>query len=77
MPKEQLPEELVGQVKSPGWQLDAGEAKTTGTLEEVLKAAHQRRARGRNPGVIRRIENSIELEMLQVELLWRYLGLPV
>src|ERR1700720_608263 len=36
-----------------------------------------RRARGEHPGIVKRIETSIELEMLQLEQLWRNLGLPV
>jgi hypothetical protein len=42
-----------------------------------LKAGHERKQRGEKPGVIRQLENEIELDMLQVEKLWRYLGLPV
>lgn len=64
--------------KQPGWQLDAGEgAQHTGTLEEVARIAHERRTRGEHPGVVRQIENAIELEMLELERLWRGMGLPV
>ena len=70
--------DLAGQANTPGWTLHRnGEPVATGTLEHVAKEAHARRARGENPGIVRRIENSIELEMLQLEQLWRDLGLPL
>jgi hypothetical protein len=69
-------QELKALRSSPGWQLDAGDVSHEGTLEDVAKIAHERRARGEHPGVIRQIETSIELEMLQLESLWYALGLP-
>lgn len=70
-------EELKAMRTSPGWQLKAGQDKHEGTLEDVAKIAHERHARGEHPGLIRQIETSIELEMLQLEALWRAMGLPV
>ena len=70
-------EELKALQASPGWQLEAGNATHEGTLEDVAKVAHERRQRGEHPGLIRQIETSIELEMLQLEALWRAMGLPV
>ena len=71
-------DDLKDMANSPGWHLETdGEVKHTGTLEEVARAAHERRARGEHPGIIRQIETSVELEMLQLERLWRALGLPV
>jgi hypothetical protein len=67
-------DELQRLVKSPGWK-DAHGA--SGTLEEVLKAGHQRQQSGEKPGLVQQIETAIELDMLQIEKLWRYLGLPV
>jgi hypothetical protein len=67
-------EELQKLVKTPGWK-DAHGA--SGTLEDVLKAGHERKQSGEKPGVIRQLENEVELDMLQIEKLWRYLGLPV
>jgi hypothetical protein len=67
-------EELRRLVKTPGWKDAEG---ASGTLEDVLKAGHERKQRGEKPGVIRQLENEIELDLLQVEKLWRYLGLPV
>ena len=69
-------DELKAMRSSPGWQLEAGEAKHEGTLEDVAKIAHERRQRGEHPGIVRQIENSIELDMLQLEKLWYGLGLP-
>jgi hypothetical protein len=62
---------------SPGWQLEADQATHEGTLEDVAKTAYERRARGEHPGLIKQIETSVELEMLQLEALWRAMGLPV
>ncbi len=67
-------EELQNLVKTPGWKDAQG---ASGTLEDVLKAGHERKQRGEKPGAIQQLENEIELDMLQIEKLWRYLGLPV
>ena len=78
MPNNYSHDELAKLTTSTGWRLETdGTTANTGTLEDVAKAAHERRARGEHPGIIRRIETSIELEMLQLEQLWRNLGLPV
>lgn len=71
------PDDLKSKVKSPGWQLEAGGETKHGTLEDVLRLAHARKEAGHKPGIIRQLETSLELEMLQIEQLWRYLGLPV
>ncbi|HEY5238339.1 MAG TPA: hypothetical protein VIJ62_08170 [Rhizomicrobium sp.] len=71
-------DELVGLVKTPGWGLTGKDDKaSTGTLEDVLKAHHQMHRSGESPGLIKQLETSIELDMLQIEMMWRYLGLPV
>jgi hypothetical protein len=71
-------DELTRRVKSPGWRLSAANEKpVTGTLEEVLKTGHERREEGHAPGRIQELETAIELDMIQIEKLWRYLGLPV
>jgi hypothetical protein len=71
--------ELTERVKSPGWGVAAGKKgePVTGTLEEVLKVTHARHKSGHASGLIAEIETAIELDMLQIEMLWRYLGLPV
>jgi len=70
-------EELNTLRTSQGWRLQAGDTAHDGTLEQVAKIAHERRARGDHPGLIRQIETSIELEMLQLEQLWLAMGLPM
>ena len=71
-------DELIKGAKVPGWELVTGNEKpVTGTLEDVAKAAHERQQSGREVGVIRRIENAVELEMIQIEQLWQHLGLPM
>ena len=71
---------LTGWLKSPGWRLVTGKADdhgVTGTLEQVVKATHARKEQGQAPGRIEEIETAIELDLIQIEKLWRYLGLPV
>jgi hypothetical protein len=72
-------DDLVKKVKSPGWRLVTGkkDAAHTGTLEHLLHLSHKKKGTGESPGLIQEIETSIELDMLQIAQLWRYLGLPV
>jgi hypothetical protein len=71
--------ELAERVKSSGWGLVTGKdgEPVTGTLEDVLKITHGRQRSGHAPGLIEEMATAIELDMFQIELLWRYLGLPV
>ena len=71
-------DDLKGRMKSPGWALITGQKEQSafGTLAELLGITHDRHKRGRAPGLIREIETAIELDMIQIEQLWRYLGLP-
>jgi hypothetical protein len=79
MEKKYTHDELVARMKSPGWTVvtDTGEHAHSGSLEDTLKASHERRGNGEKPGLIRQIETTIELDMIQIEVLWRYLGLPL
>jgi hypothetical protein len=43
----------------------------------LLNLAHQRKRQGEHLGLIQEIETSVELDMIAVEKLWRFLGLPV
>ncbi|MEP6831403.1 MAG: hypothetical protein ABI963_13765 [Rhizomicrobium sp.] len=71
-------DELTKRVASAGWRHEPdGSAPVTGTLEDALKSGHARHAQGHAPGRIEELETAIELDMLQIEKLWRYLGLPV
>jgi hypothetical protein len=78
MAEKPSPDELAGLAKTPGWSLEHGDAPkpATGTLEDVAKLAHTRHSEGKPPGIIRQIETSLELDMLQLEQLWLSLGLP-
>lgn len=71
-------EELEKMVKSPGWSHSAPQTeRATGTLEDMLKASHAHQQSAGSPGLIHQIETAIELDLIQIEKLWRYLGLPV
>jgi hypothetical protein len=71
-------EDLTNQLHSPGWRLtdDQTQQAVTGTLNDVLVESHSRKSRGEHPGRIQKIVTTIELDMIQIEQLWRYLGLP-
>jgi hypothetical protein len=79
MAKKYSDEELAGRVKSSGWSLvtDKNAPPVTGTLEDVLKTAHERKSDSALPPGIEELETAITLDMIQIEKLWRYLGLPV
>ena len=47
-----------------------------GTLSEMVEAAHGRRKKGHAVGLIEEIETENKLDLIQLELLWRYMGLP-
>lgn len=71
-------DELTKKVASPGWRHHAQDGQpVTGTLEDALKSGHARHAEGHAPGRIEELETAIELDLIQIEKLWRYLGLPV
>jgi hypothetical protein len=72
-------DELKGRVKSPGWTVKTGSGNqpASDTLEKALGIVHERKKVGQEPGLIEEIETGIELEMIQIEKLWQYLGLPV
>jgi hypothetical protein len=77
---EKLPhEELIKRLGTPGWRLvtDNKDEPDEGTLQEVLETSHDRAQRNEHPGLVRQIETSIELDMLQIERLWLYMGLPM
>jgi hypothetical protein len=71
-------DELTARVETPGWRLVRDREKPViGTLRNMLHLSHQRRSRGESPGLIEEIETKVELDMIAMEKLWRYLGLPV
>jgi len=68
--------ELIARLDTPGWRLVSDDDEDTGTLKEVVETTHQRRRRKQAPGLIKQIETSVELDMIQIEQLWHHLGLP-
>jgi hypothetical protein len=72
-------EELTERVKTPGWRLVTGnkDKSITDTLENLVHLTHERRKTGQAPGLIEELETAIELDMIQIEMLWRHLGLSV
>jgi hypothetical protein len=71
-------DELTNRVTSPGWRhVPKDGVPVTGTLEDALKSGHALHASGGAAGPIEELETTIELDMIQIEKLWRYLGLPV
>ena len=75
MPNDYSPDDLKKRLTQPGWQrTDANGRSETGTLKDLATKAHEERAK--HPGTIREIETAIELELIQLQQLWHYLGLP-
>jgi hypothetical protein len=79
MAKRYTHEDLTHRVKSPGWALvtEKSDQPVSGTLEHILGITHQRKKGGQAPGLIEELETGLALDMIQIEKLWRYLGLPV
>ena len=71
-------DELISQLTSPGWRLipTGIDPAVEGTLEDMARAAHRRKRSGKHPGAIRRVGDALELDLLDLEQLWRHLGLP-
>ena len=78
MPGKYSDAELKARLGQHGWRLLAPHAEQaiTGTLKEVLEFMHERHMMGLPRGMIEEIKTNMELDMLQTEQLWRYLGLP-
>ena len=70
-------DDLTRRLASPGWREKKDEDAVSGTLEHVVRATHDRKMKGEAPGPVEEIETTIELDLIQIEKLWRYLGLPV
>ena len=72
-------DELVSQLTSPGWRLipTGIDPALEGTLEDMARAAHGRKQSGAHPGSIQRAEDSLELDLFDLEQLWWHLGLPM
>jgi hypothetical protein len=66
-------DELVARIKTPGWRRVGKDKVTSATLEEVLRSTHRLEA----PRLIQEMDTEIELDLIEIQKLWRYLGLPV
>jgi hypothetical protein len=77
MTKKPTHDELVKQLHTPGWRLvTEDEDAKSGTLKDVLETTHDRKKRKKEPGLIQNIETTLELDAIQIQNLWHYLGLP-
>jgi hypothetical protein len=75
MPDTYSHDELLNRLTKPGWQRTTQSGATqTGTLQDVATQAHADRAQ--HPGAIKEIETAVELELIQLQKIWHYLGLP-
>jgi hypothetical protein len=71
-------EDLVSRLTSPGWRLipTGIDPAVEGTLEDMARAAHQRKRSGKEPGRLHHAESALELDLFDLEQLWWHLGLP-
>lgn len=71
--------DLIERLHTPGWHLvtDEESKPESGTLKDVLETSHRRHLRQDAAGFIKQVETSVELDMIQVQQLWRHLGLPM
>jgi hypothetical protein len=71
-------EDLISRLTSPGWRLipTGIDPAVEGTLEDMARASHERKRGGKDPGVVQRAEDSLELDLFDLEQLWWHLGLP-
>ena len=71
--------ELVAMLQSKGWDLVTGSEThpIKGTLEQLVKKTHERHKKGEEPGLIRKLETELELDLIQLQELWEHLGLPM
>jgi hypothetical protein len=75
MPDDYSQDDLTNRLTKPGWQRTDANGKTeSGTLKDLATKAHAERAK--HPGVVKEVETAVELELLQLQQLWHYLGLP-
>jgi len=70
---------LVDKLDQPGWRAVADDLAmpAEGTLRQMAEAAHGRRTGGRVPGLLQHMATRIEVDAVQLEKLWYYLGLPL
>lgn len=71
-------EDLKQKLTDDGWRTDTGNSAfpVQGTLGEMVHGAHGRRKNGQTVGIIEEIATEVKIDMLQLEELWRHMGLP-
>jgi hypothetical protein len=68
-------DDLTRKLNQPGWQRTTPSGQNqTGTLKDMAVSAHADRAK--HPGAVKEVETAVELELIQLQKLWEYLGLP-
>jgi hypothetical protein len=72
-------DDLKAKLAKPGWRTVTGNSSMPkeGSLSEMASAAHARHTSGQAAGTLQEIETEIELDALQLQELWRHMGLPV
>ncbi|HJR55145.1 MAG TPA: hypothetical protein VJ798_01090 [Rhizomicrobium sp.] len=70
-------EQLKQKLGMSGWRAHLDDSHQEGTLKELAEAAHARHAEGKPPGHLQEVETEIKVEMMQLQELWRHMGLPV
>jgi hypothetical protein len=70
-------EQLKHRLTAPGWRAHGSDKPLEGTLGEVAEAAHTRHAQGHKIGHLQEVETEIKVDLLQLQELWRHMGLPV
>ncbi len=73
-------QDLIKLLPSQGWSLENGgkpPADKDHTLEDLVRTAHEYHQKGDQPGLISRMETALELDLIQLQKLWEYLGLPI
>jgi hypothetical protein len=70
-------DELKKRLANPGWRTVSGHEPAEGTLGEMAEAAHARHKNGHAVGYLQELETEIEVDMFQLQELWRHMGLPV
>ena len=71
-------EDLKRKLADDGWRTETGSSAfpVQGTLGEMVEGAHSRHKSGQAVGVVEEVETEIEIDMFQLEELWRHMGLP-
>ncbi|MGB9153931.1 MAG: hypothetical protein WCD70_12700 [Alphaproteobacteria bacterium] len=71
---------LIAKLPTPGWSLITGAPAfpiEDHTLEQLIRMTHERHKKGETPGLIRHMEDALELDLIQIQELWAHLGLPM